>query len=329
MRRRLWRSSIAASIPRIGSGESKWSDHAARQAKKWIASARLFPKGFAVRIVKTIAAMQRLARHWRRTGTPVAFVPTMGSLHRGHLSLIQKARKCAGRKGRVVVSIYVNPAQFGPGEDLAKYPRDLKGDKKLCAEAGADVLFVPSTSGMYPPSFSTWVTEKTLARGMEGVSRPAHFRGVATVVTKLFQIVLPDIAVFGAKDFQQSAIIRRMTRDLNFPLKIIVASTVREADGLAMSSRNKYLSPAQRRQATVLWRAIQKARSRAAKGRVSAVEMKQELRRLIAAEPEARVDYIAFYDPNTLEPAREIKKGTQIALAVFIGKTRLIDNAKL
>jgi pantoate--beta-alanine ligase len=253
----------------------------------------------------------------------------MGALHRGHLSLIQRARKCAGRKGRVVVSIYVNPTQFGPGEDLAKYPRDLKRDRELCGQAGADVVFIPVTREMYPAGFSTWVAEETLARGMEGASRPTHFRGVATVVAKLFQIVLPSVAVFGAKDFQQSAIIRRMTRDLNFPVKIIVAPTVREADGLAMSSRNKYLTTAQRRQATVLWRAIQKARNRAAKGRVSAVDMKQELRRLIALEPEARLDYIAFYDPNTLQPAREIRKGTQIALAVFIGKTRLIDNAKL
>jgi pantoate--beta-alanine ligase len=282
-----------------------------------------------VRIVKSIAAMQRLARQWQRTGTPVAFVPTMGYLHRGHLSLIQKARRYAGRKGRVVVSIYVNPTQFGPNEDLAKYPRNLKRDKILCAGTGADVVFIPATREMYPAGFSTWVTEETLARGMEGASRPAHFRGVTTVVAKLFHIVQPNAAVFGAKDFQQSAIIRRMARDLNFPVKIITAPTVREADGLAMSSRNKYLSPAQRQQATVLWRAMQKAGSRVAKGPVPAAKIEQELRRLIALEPEARLDYMAFYDPNTLQPEQKIKKGTQIALAVFIGKTRLIDNAKL
>jgi pantoate--beta-alanine ligase len=192
-----------------------------------------------------------------------------------------------------------------------------------------DAVFVPADREMYPAGFSTWVAEETLARGMEGASRPAHFRGVATVVAKLFQIVHPGAAVFGAKDFQQAAIIRRMARDLNFPVKIIVAPIVREADGLAMSSRNTYLSPAQRRQATVLWRAIQRARSRAAKGRVPATEMEQDLRRFIALEPEARLDYIAFFDPDILEPAREVRKGTQIALAVFIGKTRLIDNAKL
>jgi len=306
-----------------------WATADTPQTKKWIASAKLFPKGSAVRIVKTIAAMQRLARQWQQTGTPVGFVPTMGYLHRGHLSLIAKARARVGRKGRIVVSIYVNPTQFGPKEDLAKYPRDLARDKKLCAEAGADVIFIPTTREMYPVGFSTWVVEETLARGMEGASRPAHFRGVATIVAKLFQIVQPNIAVFGAKDFQQSAIIRRMVRDLNFPVKIIVAPTVREADGLAMSSRNKYLSPAQRRQATVLWRAMQKAKSQAAQGRIPAAKMKQELRRLIAREPEARVDYIEFYDPDTLAPARKIRKGTQIALAVFIGKTRLIDNARL
>jgi pantoate--beta-alanine ligase len=282
-----------------------------------------------VRIVKSIAAMQRLARQWQRTGTPVAFVPTMGYLHRGHLSLIQEARKFAGRKGRVVVSIYVNPTQFGPNEDLANYPRNLKRDKTLCGEAGADVVFIPATRGMYPAGFSTWVTEETLARGMEGESRPAHFRGVTTVVAKLFLIVQPQAAVFGAKDFQQSAIIRRMARDLNFPVKIITAPTVREADGLAMSSRNKYLSPAQRRQATVLWRAIEKARSRVANGPVPAGEMQRELRRFISLEPEARPDYIAFYDPNTMEPRKKISKGAQMALAVFIGKTRLIDNATL
>ena len=273
--------------------------------------------------------MQRLSRLWQQTGAPVAFVPTMGCLHRGHLSLIQRARKSAGSKGRVVVSIFVNPTQFGPNEDLAKYPRDLKRDKKLCEEAGADVVFVPAASEMYPSRFSTWVTEEALARGMEGVSRPIHFRGVTTVVAKLFHIVQPNFAVFGAKDFQQAAIIRRMSRDLNFPVKIIVAPTVRETDGLALSSRNQYLSPAQRRQATVLWRTIQTARSRVAKMPVSAAKLEQELRRFIALEPEARVDYIAFCDPDTLEPAARIIKGTQIVLAVFIGKTRLIDNAKL
>lgn len=273
--------------------------------------------------------MQRLARQWQRAGTLVALVPTMGYLHRGHLSLIQKARKLAGPKGRVVVSNFVNPTQFGPNEDLAKYPRDLKRDKKVCAEGEADAMFVPAAADMYPSDFSTWVVEEKLAQGLESASRPIHFRGVTTVVTKLFHIVQPAVAVFGAKDFQQSAIVRRMVRDLNFPVNIVVAPTVREQDGLAMSSRNNYLSPAQRLQATVLWRAVQMARKRAAQGRVAAPKLEQELRRLIAMEPEARPDYIAFFDPETLRSALEVKKGTHLAMAVFVGKTRLIDNATL
>lgn len=253
----------------------------------------------------------------------------MGYLHAGHLSLMQRARQSAGRKGKVVVSIFVNPTQFGPNEDLAKYPRDLKRDQALCRRAGVDVLFVPAAAEMYPQGFSTWVTEEKLAKGMEAASRPTHFRGVTTVVAKLFLIVQPTVAVFGAKDFQQSVVVRRMARDLNFPLKIIVSPTKREADGLAMSSRNKYLSPAQRAQATVLSRAIQAARQRLGKSSVAAKVLARELQRLIAREPEARVDYIAFVDPATLEPAGTVKKGTQIALAVFVGKTRLIDNATL
>lgn len=282
-----------------------------------------------MRIIKSISAMQRLARQWQRAGGPVAFVPTMGYLHRGHLSLIDKARRCVGRKGRVVVSVFVNPTQFAPTEDLTKYPRDFIRDKKLCSDAGADVLFVPSAKEMYPHGFSTWVTEETLSRGMEGVSRPMHFRGVATVVAKLFQIVKPNFAVFGGKDFQQSAVVRRMVRDLNFPVKIVVAPTVRETDGLAMSSRNKYLNAAQRRQANVLWRVIQAARRKASNGGVSAAQLTRELRRIIAREPEARADYIAFFDSRTLQPARKVKKGAHLALAVFVGETRLIDNAKL
>jgi pantoate--beta-alanine ligase len=297
--------------------------------KKWIASDRLFPKVFAVRIVKTIAAMQRLARQWQRNATPVAFVPTMGYLHKGHMCLVQKAGQLVGPKGKVVVSIYVNPSQFAPKEDLAKYPRDLGRDLKLCAAAGVDAVFVPSDREMYPPGFSTWVTEVTLSRGMEGAARPTHFRGVATIVAKLFLTVQPNFAVFGAKDFQQCAVVRRVTRDLGFPVKIVVAPTVREPDGLAMSSRNKYLSPAQRRQATVLWRAIQKARSMTGRHGATAALVENQVRQLIAAEPEARLDYVAFVNPNTLEAVRVVRRGTQMALAVFVGKTRLIDNATL
>jgi pantoate--beta-alanine ligase len=273
--------------------------------------------------------MQRLAQNWRKTGTKIGFVPTMGFLHCGHLSLIEKARREAGKKGRVVVSIYVNPTQFGPREDLAKYPRDLARDKKLCQQAGADVVFAPSSGDMYPADFSTWVTEETLSQRMEGAARPTHFRGVTTVVAKLFLIVQPDIAVFGAKDVQQSAVVQRMVRDLNFPVKIVIAPTMRENDGLALSSRNKYLSPAQRRQATVLSRALWAAKKRISKKTVAADVLKSELARLIQQEPEARLDYVQFFDRQTLEPVKQIKRGTHMALAVFVGKTRLIDNARL
>jgi pantoate--beta-alanine ligase len=273
--------------------------------------------------------MQRLGRQWQAAGTPVAFVPTMGYLHRGHISLAERARQAVGHRGKVVVSIYVNPTQFGPAEDLTKYPRDLDRDRKLCAAAGVDVLFLPPDRQMYPPGFSTSVAEEKMARGMEGVSRPTHFRGVTTVLAKLFHIVLPTAAVFGAKDFQQAAIVAKMVRDLNFPLKIIVAPIVREADGLAMSSRNKYLSEPQRRQATILWRALQQAKEAVGAAPVPAARLKERLRRLIATQPEARVDYIEFFDPQSLEPLRQVSRGSRMALAVFIGKTRLIDNGAL
>lgn len=273
--------------------------------------------------------MQRLARQWQRAGKAVVFVPTMGFLHRGHASLMERARKLAGCKGRVVVSVYVNPTQFGPNEDFARYPRDVKGDQRLCRAAGVDVFFAPSDGEMYPADFSTAVREEKLAGGMEGAARPGHFRGVTTIVAKLFNAVLPAAAVFGAKDFQQAAVIRRMTRDLNFPIKILVAPTCREADGLAISSRNKYLSPAEREQATVLWRAIQRAQEAVARRPVAAAQLRRETARMIAAQPAARLDYVEFFDPESLQPVRMARRGTQMALAVFVGRTRLIDNGQL
>ena len=273
--------------------------------------------------------MQQLARQWQRAGKTVVFVPTMGFLHRGHVRLMERARQLAGRKGRVVASVYVNPTQFGPNEDFARYPRDVQGDQRLCRAAGVDVFFAPGDGEMYPADFSTAVQEEKLAGGMEGAARPGHFRGVTTVVAKLFNAVLPTAAVFGAKDFQQAAVLRRMTRDLNFPVKIVVAPTVREADGLAMSSRNKFLSPAEREQATVLWRAIQRAQEAVARRPVAAAQLRRETARMISAQPGARLDYVEFFDPETLQPARSVKPGTQMALAVFVGRTRLIDNARL
>jgi pantoate--beta-alanine ligase len=279
--------------------------------------------------------MQRLARRWARVGIEIGLIPTMGYLHEGHLSLVRGARGLVGGKGKVVVSIYVNPTQFGPTEDFSRYPRDLKRDLKLCRAAGVDIVFAPQDSEMYPKQtgavFSTYVAEELLSQDMEGRSRPTHFRGVTTVVAKLFNIVQPQIAVFGAKDFQQAAVVRRMVRDLNFPLRIIVAPTHREADGLAMSSRNKYLAGDLRQQAVVLWRAIEMARTQTAQNArpVAATRLKAQLKQVIEKEPAARVDYIEFFEPETLRPATRVKRGIHMALAVFIGKTRLIDNARL
>ncbi|MDD5138997.1 MAG: pantoate--beta-alanine ligase [Verrucomicrobiales bacterium] len=292
-----------------------------------------------MQIVSSIAAMQRLAKKWQRAGTRIGFVPTMGYLHDGHLSLVKRARQAVGKNGKVVVSIYVNPTQFGPKEDLAKYPRDLKRDLKLLRELNADVVFTPSDAEMYPglgstesrptSGFSTYVVEEKLSRTMEGASRPAHFRGVTTVVAKLFNIVLPDVAVFGQKDFQQAAVIKRMVADLNFPVKIVVAPTLRERDGLAMSSRNKYLDAEQRAQAVILYHALQAAKAAVKQKSISAGRMKIDLNEFTTAAPLARLDYMEFFDPETLEPVAQVKSGTQMALAVFFGKTRLIDNARL
>jgi pantoate--beta-alanine ligase len=278
--------------------------------------------------------MQRLARRWQQEKSKIGFVPTMGYLHEGHISLVHRARQLVGPKGRVVVSIFVNPTQFAPNEDLAKYPRDFARDSAMCRAAGVDAIFAPASEEMYPnkegTGFSTYIAEEDLSRGMEGVTRPTHFRGVTTVVGKLFNIVLPDVAVFGAKDFQQAAIIKRMVRDLNFPLKLVVAPTLREPDGLAMSSRNKYLDGDQRVQALVLSEALKRAHSRAHTGKgVTSEKLKKELAKLIASKLAARLDYIEFFDPETLQPVRKVQPGVQMALAVYIGKTRLIDNAKL
>jgi pantoate--beta-alanine ligase len=286
-----------------------------------------------MRIVTSIPAMQRLAKKWQRAGTRIGLVPTMGYLHAGHLSLVKRARQLVGKKGKVVVSIYVNPTQFGPKEDFSRYPRDLKRDLKLCRDAGADTVFAPGDAEMYPGKadglYSTYVVEEKLSQGMEGASRPTHFKGVTTVVAKLFNIVLPDVAVFGQKDFQQAAILKRMTRDLNFPLQIVIAPTLRERDGLAMSSRNKYLDAAQRAQATILRRATERARAAVRAKAIPAARLKADLLKFIAAEKLARLDYVEFFDPQTLTPATTVKRGTHMALAVFFGKTRLIDNARL
>ena len=279
--------------------------------------------------------MQKQARQWQRRGTRIGFVPTMGYLHEGHLSLVREARRRVGRKGKVVVSIYVNPTQFGPKEDLSRYPRDLKRDLKLCRSATADVVFAPTDAQMYPGKsegrYSTYVVEELLSQSMEGASRPTHFRGVTTIVAKLFNIVLPDVAVFGAKDYQQAVVVKRMVTDLNFPLKIIVALTVREKDGVAMSSRNKYLIGNLRSQATVLCRSINSVRKMVANGEngISLAKLKSQVRQLARSNPDTRLDYVEFFDPDTLRPVSKVLRGAHMALAVFVGKTRLIDNARI
>lgn len=279
--------------------------------------------------------MQRLAQQWHRRGVGIGFVPTMGYLHPGHLSLVHRARRLVGRRGKVVVSIYVNPTQFGPREDFSSYPRDLERDVGLCRAAGVDVVFAPADEQMYrrdaTGAFSTCVVEENLSRTMEGRSRPTHFQGVTTVVAKLFNIVQPDLAVFGAKDYQQAAIIKRMVRDLNFPLRIVVAPIFREPDGLAMSSRNRYLEGKLRSQGTVLWRSLQKVRAalRQSSRSIPAARLKTELKSFIEREPATRLDYVEFFDPHTLVAVSRVARGTRMALAVFVGNTRLIDNGLL
>jgi len=300
-----------------------------------------------MRMVSKVTAMQKLAAYWKRAGRPVGFVPTMGCLHAGHLSLVKRARRAVGKNGIVVVSLYVNPTQFGPREDFSKYPRDLRRDLKLCRAEGVDVVFTPNDKEMYPrwgeaadeparesarptTNFSTYVVEEKLSQIMEGASRPGHFRGVTTVVAKLFNIVRPDAAVFGQKDFQQAAIIKRMVADLNFPVKIIVVPTVRERDGLALSSRNKYLTSDLRSQTTVLWCAIQLACATVKKTRrFPAAKLKAAVKKLVECEPDAKLDYVEFFEPDALTPVSNVTRGTHMALAVFIGRTRLIDNARL
>ena len=243
----------------------------------------------------------------------------MGALHAGHLALIRRARKLAGPRGAVVVSIFVNPIQFGPKEDFSRYPRPFAKDAALCRENGVDLLFNPSPAQMYPPGFSTYIDEGALGDALCGRSRPGHFRGVCTVVAKLFHILTPDIAIFGKKDFQQLAIIKRMARDLDMPVKIDAFDTVRERDGLALSSRNQYLTPEERAQAPIIRRAL-------LAGAKNIRTAKKVIPKIIATAPLARIDYIETLDAETLRPVTSATKEILMAAAVFFGKTRLIDN---
>jgi pantoate--beta-alanine ligase len=284
-----------------------------------------------MRVVTTVRAMAALALTWRQAHRPVGLVPTMGYLHEGHLSLVRRARRAVGKDGLVVLSLYVNPTQFGPGEDLDRYPRDLNRDRTLCRATGVDLLFAPSDAAMYRNDHSTYVVEETLSSGMEGASRPTHFRGVTTVVTKLLNLVRPDVAVFGEKDWQQAAVVRRMIRDLNLPVRLVIGPTRREPDGLAMSSRNVRLNPRERADAVALWHTIREARRRvrSARGALAAGKLSAALRHITEDRPSVRLDYIAFFDPATLQPVQQVKRGMRMAVAAWVGRTRLIDNGRL
>jgi len=257
---------------------------------------------------------------------PVGLVPTMGYLHEGHLSLVrQAAEECTS----VVVSIFVNPTQFGPAEDLAAYPRDMERDLRLLEPLGVDLVWTPTPEIMYPNGYQTWVQVEALTEPLEGAMRPGHFRGVTTVVAKLFNGVLPARVYFGQKDAQQVAVIRRMARDLNFPLEVVVCPTVREPDGLAMSSRNAYLDPEQRRAATVLYRALNAAKDAYEGGERDAEKLRATMRATLAAELLARMQYVSCADYDTLEELERVSSKALLSMAVFVGKTRLIDNVVL
>jgi pantoate--beta-alanine ligase len=256
-------------------------------------------------------------------GKTIGLVPTMGAFHEGHLSLMRSARV---ENDLVVTSIFVNPTQFGPKEDFNAYPRDLESDSKLASQVGVDVIFAPTVNDMYPNGYATFVNVERITEKLCGASRPGHFRGVTTVVAKLFNIIRPHKAYFGQKDAQQCVVIKRMAEDLNFGIDILIMPTVRETDGLAMSSRNKYLNVQERQSALVLSKSLSMAKDMIKSGQTNAVEILHNMRHKIDAEPLAKIDYISIVDGETLDDVEEIKANTLIALAVFIGKTRLIDN---
>lgn len=276
--------------------------------------------------MKQVTTLQELRTARASLRGPVGFVPTMGYLHAGHISLAQRAKQdCAS----VIASIFVNPTQFGPSEDLAAYPRDIPGDLKKLEDAGVDLVWLPTPEVMYPSGFNTWVDVEGITTVLEGAARPSHFRGVSTVVAKLFNAVQPDKAYFGQKDAQQVAVIKQMTRDLNFPIEIVVGPTVREPDGLAMSSRNAYLSADQRQAATVLNRALKAAEAAFNAGERKAEALRGILRATIQAEPLAKAQYVSCADPVTLQELEVVNEGALLSMAVFVGKTRLIDNVIL
>ena len=279
-----------------------------------------------MQIVRTVGELRHWSREARRGGRSVGLVPTMGALHDGHLSLVRAARAACDA---VAVSIFVNPTQFGPNEDFALYPRTFEADCALLADTGVDVVFAPAPVEMYPAGSATFVDVEGLSGRLDGASRPGHFRGVATVVARLFIAAEPDRAFFGQKDAAQVAVLRRMTADLGLPVEVVVCPIVREADGLAMSSRNRYLSAEERGQALALSRALEAAQALFGGGERRAAKLVEAARRVFAGEPEVRVDYIAAVDWATLEPVELAGPGTLFAVAAYVGNTRLIDNCIL
>jgi pantoate--beta-alanine ligase len=280
----------------------------------------------SLKICNTIEGMRSASRAVRSAGGRLGFVPTMGALHEGHLSLMRAAGAACDR---VVASIFVNPTQFGPAEDLAKYPRSFERDCERLESEGVELLFAPAVEEMYPGGAVTWVTVEGLSDKLDGRSRPGHFRGVTTVVAKLFHIVEPDAAFFGQKDAAQVAIIRRMVRDLHLPVEIVVCPIVREADGLAMSSRNAYLDPEQRRRALVLHRSLMRVQRLAEAGERDAAKLVGAGREVVASESSVRLDYFEIVDPDTLDSVEDVSSGALVAVAGFVGNTRLIDNVVL
>ena len=274
-------------------------------------------------IVKEISKMKEISKFWKRQGYKIAFVPTMGFLHGAHLALVKKAKELGDK---TVVSIFVNPLQFGPKEDFREYPRDLERDLALLEKEKVDAVFIPETEEMYPPDFQTYVEVTKLTTGLCGAFRPGHFKGVTTVVLKLFNIVNPDIAIFGEKDYQQLQVIKQMIKDLNLDIEIVAHPTVREKDGLAMSSRNIYLSSAERESAISLYKALLLAQKLVKEGEKDSQKIKEEMEKFIHSFPFTKVQYIEFVDPQTLDPIDKINKPVLCALAVYVGKARLIDN---
>ena len=279
-----------------------------------------------MKIVRTIAEARAAIADLRRKGRSLGLVPTMGALHDGHISLVRAAKAACDA---VAVTLFVNPTQFGPGEDFSKYPRTFETDCRLLEAENVDLLIAPNTAEMYPPGATTWVAVEEIQDRLDGHSRPGHFRGVATIVAKLFNIVGPDQAFFGQKDAAQVAILRRMVRDLDFPLELVVCPIVREPDGLAMSSRNRYLSPEDRQHALVLSRALRAVETQVQSGERSAAPLIETGLRVLAEEPSVRVDYFRVVDPDTLEDRSNVSAGALVAVAAFVGPARLIDNLLL